>query len=234
MSKTFYAIKKPLPIKFYDPLKMTDEELKELNVWWEENSSISYSVGNKPLFIGTLESLRYEFTARTHLIVEGFRGEIYAIERNIFKETYELCNEAKSDKIHTSDCAVHNEPAFPKGECDCDEFKNDQWFVLNSAGMHYSDGDERITNFIEEEITKNGLKYLECLFQDGAVREVGINGLQWQQLLVISLSILKKLNADFPCRENSITITKLEEALMWQEKRTQERIKRGVEGLKKD
>ena len=34
----------------------------------------------------------------------------------------------------------------------------------------------------------------------------------------------------FPCRENAISITKLEEAIMWQEKRTSERIKRGVEG----
>jgi hypothetical protein len=38
------------------------------------------------------------------------------------------------------------------------------------------------------------------------------------------------LNGKFPCRENSIAITKLEEALMWLNKRTADRVKRGVEG----
>jgi len=26
---------------------------------------------------------------------------------------------AAADKLHWSDCAVHNEPAYPTGECDC-------------------------------------------------------------------------------------------------------------------
>ena len=34
----------------------------------------------------------------------------------------------------------------------------------------------------------------------------------------------------YPCRENAITITKLEEALMWQNKRTVDREEREVEG----
>jgi hypothetical protein len=34
----------------------------------------------------------------------------------------------------------------------------------------------------------------------------------------------------FKCRENSIAITKLEEALMWLEKRTLDRVSRNVEG----
>jgi len=53
---------------------------------------------------------------------------------------------------------------------------------------------------------------------------------QFTELVGAGLQILKYLNAKLPCRENAITITKLEEALMWQEKRTQDRIKRNVEG----
>ena len=56
---------------------------------------------------------------------------------------------------------------------------------------------------------------------------------QWVDLVATGLEMLKFLNAKFPCRENAITITKLEEALMWQEKRTQDRINRGVEGQNK-
>lgn len=37
-------------------------------------------------------------------------------------------------------------------------------------------------------------------------------------------------NGKFRCRENSLAITKLEEALMWLEKRTADRMNRQVEG----
>ena len=53
---------------------------------------------------------------------------------------------------------------------------------------------------------------------------------QWFDMVATGLEILKYLNKDYPCRENAITITKIEEALMWQEKRTKDRIARNVEG----
>ena len=57
-----------------------------------------------------------------------------------------------------------------------------------------------------------------------------LNRCQLVDLISTGLEMLKYLNSKFPCRENAITITKLEEALMWQEKRTQDRINRNVEG----
>ena len=54
---------------------------------------------------------------------------------------------------------------------------------------------------------------------------------QCVDLIKVGLHQLKYLNDRFPCRENSITITKIEEGLMWQEKRTLDRIKRNVEGI---
>lgn len=42
--------------------------------------------------------------------------------------------------------------------------------------------------------------------------------------------IVEGLNAKFPCRENSMVVTKLDEALMWLGKRKADREKRGVEG----
>ena len=57
-----------------------------------------------------------------------------------------------------------------------------------------------------------------------------LNRCQWVDLVATGLEILKYLNDKFPCRENAITITKIEEALMWQEKRTKDRIARNVEG----
>lgn len=58
----------------------------------------------------------------------------------------------------------------------------------------------------------------------------GGKGCQLTDLISTALIQLKYLNGKFPCRENAITITKLEEALMWQEKRTKDREARGVEG----
>lgn len=93
-----------------------------------------------------------------------------------------------------------------------------------------------------KKLEKNNTEYLQInakdstiLFkiQDGPIKEVGVNGCHIDELGKIWLEILQSFNKDFPCRENSITITKIEEALMWQEKRKQDREKRNVEGLNK-
>ena len=73
-------------------------------------------------------------------------------------------------------------------------------------------------------------KYINIEWQEGTEVEVGINGAQVVDVLEVALERLKDLNNNFPCRENSLTITKIEESIMWQEARTKERVKRGVEG----
>lgn len=66
--------------------------------------------------------------------------------------------------------------------------------------------------------------------QDEPIKEVGVNGCQAVDMLVFVKELFKSLNNDFPCRENSLTIIKLEEAIFWQKARTEDREKRGVEG----
>jgi len=56
------------------------------------------------------------------------------------------------------------------------------------------------------------------------------NGTTLEEMLRVSITRLQDLNSKFPCRENSLAITKLEEALMWLNKRTADRVNRGVEG----
>lgn len=51
-----------------------------------------------------------------------------------------------------------------------------------------------------------------------------------EELLRILLDRMSYLQSKFPCRENAIVITKLDEALLWLEKRTRDRVERGVEG----
>ncbi len=56
------------------------------------------------------------------------------------------------------------------------------------------------------------------------------NGTTVENVLDALIGRLVDLNGRFACRENSLAITKLEEALMWLNKRTENRIARGVEG----
>jgi hypothetical protein len=78
--------------------------------------------------------------------------------------------------------------------------------------------------------TRDGRKIV-IYIQNGPRKEVGENGVDIEVLGELWLDILKDFNSgEYRCRENSITITKLEEALMWQQKRRENRIKREVEG----
>jgi hypothetical protein len=56
------------------------------------------------------------------------------------------------------------------------------------------------------------------------------NGTTNEEMLKVLIDRMQYLNKKCACRENSIVITKLEEALMWLEKRTAGRVARGVEG----
>ena len=51
-----------------------------------------------------------------------------------------------------------------------------------------------------------------------------------EELIEVLINRLQYLNGKFPCRENSVALTKLDEALLWLNKRTSDRMKRGVEG----
>lgn len=69
--------------------------------------------------------------------------------------------------------------------------------------------------------------------QNGPIKEVGKNGCQVEDVVAVAKHIVEQLNAKFPCRENSMMITKLDEAVMWSKQRTINRQARQVEGTSK-
>jgi len=82
---------------------------------------------------------------------------------------------------------------------------------------------------------ENGLPpKVEFTIQSDPIGDVGVNGVQCEDIIKYSLCLLRSLNQAFPCRENSLSITKLEEALHWQQARTRDRTSRNVEGSNKD
>ena len=80
--------------------------------------------------------------------------------------------------------------------------------------------DGQILQFIHKEPVTEGSTELKTVS----------NGTTNEEVLKVLIARVQFLNGKFPCRENSIVITKLEEALMWLEKRTRDRVARGVEG----
>lgn len=56
------------------------------------------------------------------------------------------------------------------------------------------------------------------------------NGTTNEEVLAMLIDRMNYLQSKFPCRENALVITKLEESLMWLEQRTKKRVKQNVEG----
>lgn len=68
-------------------------------------------------------------------------------------------------------------------------------------------------------------------FQNGPIKENGVNGITQEALLAVVADRLRSFQAGpFSCRENAVALTHIETAQLWLHKRTLERIQRGVEG----
>lgn len=68
-------------------------------------------------------------------------------------------------------------------------------------------------------------------FQNGPILEAGVNGISQEALLAIVIDRLRSFQAgQYSCRENAVALTYIENALMWLQKRTRDRMARGVEG----
>jgi len=71
---------------------------------------------------------------------------------------------------------------------------------------------------------------VEFVIQSGPIKEFGVNGCQIDDVIAWAKEKIEGFNQAYPCRENSLVITKLDEALLWLQKRKQDREKRNVEG----
>lgn len=68
-------------------------------------------------------------------------------------------------------------------------------------------------------------------FQNGPVKDAGFNGITQEVLLEIVADRLRSFQAGpHAGRENAVALTHLETAQMWLQKRTRDRMARGVEG----
>ena len=101
------------------------------------------------------------------------------------------------------------------------------YIQLNSKGLVGE-------NSIEDYIENHTIKTASFIFQNGPIKEVGKNGVQYDVLIKIAKAIIEKLNKCHPCDENIQALIALEQAVHWLEERTRDRITRGVEGTDND
>ena len=88
------------------------------------------------------------------------------------------------------------------------------------SNFENKDQQGQILQFIHKEPKEEGSTELITI-SDGTTNE---------EILEVLIDRMNFLQSKFPCRENALVITKLEESLMWLNKRTQDRMKRNVEG----
>lgn len=94
-----------------------------------------------------------------------------------------------------------------------------------------TEGHKYIAQNFENPENGQTIQFIEKVPADSSgVLKTENDGTTNEQLMEILIDRLQYLQAKFPCKENACCITHLEEGLMWLEKRTRDRIKRGVEG----
>ena len=93
-------------------------------------------------------------------------------------------------------------------------------YTYELSNFENKDEKGQVLQFIHKEPIEEGSTELKTV-SDGTTNE---------EVLEALINRMNFLNGKFPCRENSIVITHLETALLWLEKRTNDRIKRNVEG----
>ena len=83
------------------------------------------------------------------------------------------------------------------------------------------------------EFAQNGpaCNAVDIKFQNGPINEAGVNGISGEALLaIVEDRLIGFQSGQFACRENAVALTKLQECMMWLQKRTRDRMARGVEG----
>ena len=88
-----------------------------------------------------------------------------------------------------------------------------------------------VENFADKNITQT-ITFLKKSPKNPDTNELEMvhDGTTNEEVLAVIIDRLQSGNLKVPSRETAVAITNLEQALMWLEKRTKDRLSRGVEG----
>ncbi len=103
-----------------------------------------------------------------------------------------------------------------------------------SGGANHAyqiDGFDTDTNPGTKDVPDAPRTYATILFQNGAIKEAGVNGVSHEALLAILIDRLQCfMDGPFPSADTAVALTHCKDALTALQKRTLARIARGVEG----
>ncbi|MDK2932398.1 MAG: hypothetical protein PWP27_208 [Clostridiales bacterium] len=107
-------------------------------------------------------------------------------------------------------------------------------FYEDEKAMKYNAPHDFHVINVSQNADKKTLHLANIHFQEGPIKECGVNGVCNEDLIAMVICRLEHFQkSPYACRENALAITKLEEALMWLRKRTINRENRNVEGASK-
>ncbi len=120
-----------------------------------------------------------------------------------------------------------------RNEDDCEARLERSKTVCSQIGEMF-EKPQNLNELLIKEFTTFGCEWVRIRFQQGTIKEKGMNGVQFTFLIELAVLFLEKFNKDHPCKENEATIEYLQKALQEQKNRTKDREERGVEGESKD
>lgn len=107
--------------------------------------------------------------------------------------------------------------------------------VLDQPGSGGANHHYRISGYTRHSLSgaknPNLDTFTDINFQNGPIKESGVNGITQEVLLAIVADRLRAFQAGpFSSKDNAVALTHVESAILWLQKRTNERLRRGVEG----
>lgn len=199
-------VKKPVEVQamqFVD----TPQNTADLSEFIGKDIAVDYANPQAPVL--KIETLEGTMSASVgDYIIKGVKGEFYPCKSDIFEATYKKVEQV----IYT---IVQNPLLTQK-----------YTFIALAAGKN-----SNTPTFFSIANVVTGEPLTKIVFQDGPIKEFGVNGVQNEDLIGCVIERLQAFQkGEFACRENAIAITKLEEGLLWLRARTNGREQRGVEG----
>lgn len=104
--------------------------------------------------------------------------------------------------------------------------------VGNANHLYRITGFDPTNNPSDLEVDEDDTPKTWILFQNGPIKEVGVNGITNEALLAIVIDRLRGFqNGPYPCQETETALFHAQESLASLRNRTRERLARGVEGM---
>lgn len=104
--------------------------------------------------------------------------------------------------------------------------------VLDEPGSGGACHQYQIRKFVKDEPDDTAdIELVQIHFQNGPIAEAGVNGITQEALLaIVEDRLIGFQSGDYSCLENAVALAHVQEAMRQLQKRTRDRLARGVEG----